>query len=448
MNEVPASEVNPHYLDHVMTVADSHGVEASEDIIARNGMKLLAKGARIDASVRDRLLEHKLNKPLEECMQVAAGVTGAQLQEVATQLLDDCALLRELYKPKGLRTEALQLLKHMPMGAPMQSLVTVFHGSGPDKLPHAMAVALMALGLSLRLKSPRTRTTATQFLQAGLCHDVGELYIEPSYLQREQGVQLKPEQWKHVAAHPVVGWRVLKDMPGMGKVVADLVLTHHERLDGFGYPRGLMGDALSLDHQMLALSELLGSIKSTRMAPLLRADVAVKLIPGEYERELIDVVDQTVRQCEVGELVQTLVPLPSVDDTLRKAEATASYVQRLAEARELLLVEVQTSSDTFKQLTQQAFGRFDSIQKALASTGVDTRAPQDLREHLDNQGLHLELALVLREINWRLRELEREMTVRVERSAPTELARLARVVAHIRGTQDGAAQPATADALG
>ena len=169
---------------------------------------------------------------------------------------------------------------------------------------------------------------------------------------------------------------------------------------------------------------------------------------AEYERELIDVVDQTVRQCEVGELVQTIVPLPSVDDTLRKAEATASYVQRLAEARELLMVEVQTSSEVFKQLTKQAFGRFDSIQKALASTGVDTRAPQDLREHLDNQGLHLELALVLREINWRLRELEREMTVRVERAAPTELERLARVVAHIRGTQDGTAQPATADALG
>lgn len=432
-----------------MTVADSHGVEASEDIIARNGMKLLAKGARIDASVRERLLEHKLNKPLEDCMQVAQGVTAAQLQEVAAQLLDDCALLRELYRPRGLRAEALQSLKQMPMGAPMQSLVTVYHGSGDDKLPHAMAVALLALGLSLRLKSPRIRTTASQFLQAGLCHDVGELYIEPSFLKREQGVQLTPEQWKHVAAHPVVGWRVLKDMPGMGKAVAELVMTHHERLDGFGYPRGLRGDALPLDHQMLALSELLGSIKCTRMAPLLRADVAVKLIPGEYERELIDIVDQTVRQCEAGELVQTIAPLPSVDETLRKAEATAAYVQRLAEARDLLQVEAQSSSATFRTLAEQAFGRFDSIQKALASTGVDTRAPQDLRAHLDNQGLHLELALVLREINWRLRELEREMTVRVERAAPAELPRLARVVAHIRGADaDTTEQAATADALG
>jgi hypothetical protein len=436
-----------------MTVADSHGVEASEDIVARNGMKLLAKGARIDASVRERLLEHKLNKPLEECMQVAHGVTIAQLLGEAEGMIDQCSLLRELFSARGLRAEALQALRQMPMGAPMQSLLTVYHGSGADKLDHAVRVALLTLGLSLRLESPQSRASRTQLLQAGLCHDVGELYIEPGYLQR--GQQLRPDQWKHVAAHPVVGWRVLKDMPGVGKVVAEMVMDHHERLDGFGYPRGRLGPDLPMDHQVLAMGELLGSLKDSRIAPLLRADVAVKLIPGEYDRELTSLVDRTVRQCETHELVQTLSPLPSVDDTLRKAEATAAYVQRLGEARELLREEVQTASEPFKALTQQAFVRFDNIQKALASTGVDARAPQDLREQLDqselqnNQGLHLELAVVLREINWRLRELEREMTVRVERAAPAELDRLARVVAHIRGGQEGtSAQAAPEPALG
>lgn len=437
MNDTPANEVNPHYLDHVMTVADSHGVEASEDIIARNGMKLLAKGARIDASVRERLLEHKLNKPLEECMQVAHGVGAAQLQDTAEALLDQCALLRQLYQAKGVRTQALQALKAMPMGAPMQSLITVYHGSGPAKLHHAMAVALMALGMSLRLASPRAQATPTQLLQAGLCHDVGELYIEPSYLQR--GTALKPEQWKHVAAHPVVGWRVLKDMPGMGKVVAELVMNHHERQDGFGYPRGRRGADLPLDHQVLALSELLGSLRDSRMAPLMRADVAVKLIPGEYARELIDLVDQAVHQCQGDELLRTEAPLPSVDDTLLKAEATAAFVQRLAEARDLLNVEALGASEPFKALAHQAFVRFESIQKALASTGLDPQAPQDLRAYLHqedlqgNPALHVELLLILREINWRLRELEREMTVRVERTAPADLDRLARVVDHIRG---------------
>lgn len=432
-----------------MTVADSHGVEASEDIIARNGMKLLAKGARIDASVRERLLELKLNKPLEECMQVAHGITASQLQELADRLIDQGSLLRELYAPKGIRTQAMQSLRQMPMGAPMQSLITVYHGSGADKLEHAMRVALLSLGLSLRMDSPQSRASGSQLLQAGLCHDVGELYIEAGFLER--GRELTPEQWKHVAAHPVVGWRVLKDMPGVGKTVAEMVMNHHERLDGFGYPRGRRGADLPLDHQVLALGELLGSIKDSRIAPLLRADVAVKLIPGEYSHELTSLVDRTVRQCSGEELIRTSVPLPSVDDTLRSAEATAAYVQRLDEARDLLREEAQTASEGFKTLMQQAFARFESIQKALASTGVDARSPQELREHLDqaelqnNQGLHLEMAVVLREINWRLRELEREMTARVERTAPTELARLARAVTHIR---EGQAAAAPAEALG
>jgi len=67
-----ASEtVNPHYLDNVVATARSHELAASEDIVSGNGVKLIAKGTRIDAAVRDRLLEHKLRRPLENCRQRA-----------------------------------------------------------------------------------------------------------------------------------------------------------------------------------------------------------------------------------------------------------------------------------------------------------------------------------------------------------------------------------------
>ena len=69
-----AVQVNHHYLDRVVALSEDSGVEASEDIIAGNGMKLLAKGAKIDARARDRLLEYKLSKPLESMMRVVEGV--------------------------------------------------------------------------------------------------------------------------------------------------------------------------------------------------------------------------------------------------------------------------------------------------------------------------------------------------------------------------------------
>lgn len=74
-----AGAVNPHYLDHMVHTAERQELQASEDIIAGNGMKLLAKGARIDAAIRDRLLDHKLTKPLEECVVAVGGIGAVEL---------------------------------------------------------------------------------------------------------------------------------------------------------------------------------------------------------------------------------------------------------------------------------------------------------------------------------------------------------------------------------
>jgi len=77
------SDVNPHFLDHVLAASETHEVQASEDILERSGIKLLAKGARVDAVLRDRLLDHKLRKPLEQCLEVADGVVPARFGPTA-----------------------------------------------------------------------------------------------------------------------------------------------------------------------------------------------------------------------------------------------------------------------------------------------------------------------------------------------------------------------------
>jgi len=48
--------VNPHYLDHLVATAEQREIEATEDIVSGSGIKLLARGSKISASLRDRLL--------------------------------------------------------------------------------------------------------------------------------------------------------------------------------------------------------------------------------------------------------------------------------------------------------------------------------------------------------------------------------------------------------
>lgn len=75
--------VNEHYLNRLVEAGETRGVEATEDIVSGTGIKLVAKGAAIDARTRDRLLQHKLLRPLEQSTRVVGGVASRPMDEVA-----------------------------------------------------------------------------------------------------------------------------------------------------------------------------------------------------------------------------------------------------------------------------------------------------------------------------------------------------------------------------
>ena len=96
------NEVNPHYLEHVIATGLTREVEVSEDIYAHNGMKLLAKGARVNGDTRDRLLEHKLLKPLEDCLEITGGVTACCMTSAScTSIRSTCSAARAWSPPSG-----------------------------------------------------------------------------------------------------------------------------------------------------------------------------------------------------------------------------------------------------------------------------------------------------------------------------------------------------------
>src|SRR6195952_4441379 len=87
-NTCTVSDVNPHYLDHVVKLSETSDIEASEDIVTGSGMKLLAKGAKIDARARERLLEFRVTQPPENMMRVVGGTDPAAFHPLAETLLE------------------------------------------------------------------------------------------------------------------------------------------------------------------------------------------------------------------------------------------------------------------------------------------------------------------------------------------------------------------------
>jgi HD-GYP domain-containing protein (c-di-GMP phosphodiesterase class II) len=416
--------VNEHYLDHVMTVAEDRRVEAAEDIYASNGMKLVAKGYAIHRHMRERLLEHKLNKPLEDSLAVADGVTGAHCLAVAERLLDTHPVLRSLCTSG--KVNPMDVLSEATFAGRLQTLMTVYNEHRSGKLDHALCVALIGMSLAQRL-APDDSEGLQVMLVAGLAHDVGELYIDPRYLV--PGTPLSPQEWRHIVAHPVIAHDLLKDLNGLARPAAALIVDHHERLDGFGYPAGLKQPPPKPQAQVLGVAEMLAGLLDKGPSFLQHADVAVKLIPGEFSRPVIDVVSQAYKNCRAED--HALTDGANIDQALQTSLAVAERFQRMAEVQAAFEPLVQKSSPPFKALWQQALLRFERIRRAWSSTGLDVQPDTTWLRH-ESPDLQREVAIVLMEVRWRLRELERETQARVARLAATELPLLERYLQEVR----------------
>lgn len=418
-----------------MTVAEERPVEATEDIYATNGMKLVAKGYAINHSMRDRLLEHKLIKPLEDCMAVSDGVTGSRCAEVAERLLDTYPILRAADMPKW-ATQAVKMMADSTYAGRLQTLLTVYNEHRPGKLDHGICVSLFALNLAQRA-SPGDTKGLDVMLLAGLAHDVGELYIDPSHLQK--GARLGIKEWRHIAAHPVIAHSLLKDLPGLARTASTLILEHHERCDGYGYPLGKRGAQLGLPSQILAAAEMLTGLLEKGGASLAHADIAVKLIHGEFSREVIDAVSSACRQHQEPEGES---PTSVLSDALQHSQAMSDVLQKILATQSAFDAQIQRSSTAFKALWSQAQERFGSILRAWSSTGLDVQ-PDSTWLHQEPIGMQREVAFVLREIRWRMRELERELLARTTQHAPGDVPLLERYLAEVRQHAGRAAKPET-----
>ncbi|MBX3623173.1 MAG: HD domain-containing protein [Rhizobacter sp.] len=402
-------EVNPHYLNHVVATSDSHEVEVSEDIVTGNGVKLLAKGARIDANVRERLLRHKLAKPLEECVHVVGGIIPARFEPVANTLLARYPLLRALCVSGRARPVA-PTLANLSLTMPMQSLLTVYGQQQEARIEHAVGVAMLSLSLARRLlpgEIERHRVLAT----AGLVHDIGELYIDPALVRK--GTRLDASQWRHIAAHPLIAHRVLRDMVGAGEGVANAVLLHHERLDGFGYPQGLATDAFTMDGQILAAAEWLMGLAETGASPLLHASMATRLIPGEFDPALLDAVSQTAR--EAPDMPVELGSAPPLEEVVPRIVRIAETLERFQAARADIDERIAAAAPPLRTVLESGLRRMLRIQASFASTGLDIAAAQGIVSELAVLGdarIYAEIVTLVGEMEWRLREVEREQRLR------------------------------------
>ena len=124
---------------------------------------------------------------------------------------------------------------------------------------HSVKTTILALAVADYMKMAPYKQIDVGL--AGLLHELGLMKIpETLYLSDRP---LSPQEKQTIAAHPVIGFRILKGI-GFPDAACLAVLEHNERVDGSGFPRRLKGDKISLPGKILAVSSSYNAIVSNR----------------------------------------------------------------------------------------------------------------------------------------------------------------------------------------
>ncbi len=126
-------------------------------------------------------------------------------------------------------------------------------------LTHSENVARLATQIARQMGLADERIEELRL--AALAHDIGKIGVRDDILLKPG--KLDPQELAVMRRHPETAAAILSSIPGAARI-AEIVLSHHERLDGNGYPRGLVGDQITMETRILSVADAYCALREKR----------------------------------------------------------------------------------------------------------------------------------------------------------------------------------------
>lgn len=168
---------------------------------------------------------------------------------------------------------------------------------------HVERVSSYAQALADQLGWDPSRIAALEF--GAILHDIGKIGVRESILCKTG--PLKRDEWDEMREHPSVGARMIEGIPYLASAIP-VVMHHHERWDGSGYPDGLSGEAIPLEARLLAVVDTFDAMTSDRpYRQALPVSVAYETILSESGKLFDPVMVNAFQACWDSGVMETLI---------------------------------------------------------------------------------------------------------------------------------------------
>lgn len=157
------------------------------------------------------------------------------------------------------------------LGATVQAMAATVEERDPYTAGHQRRVSDLARTIAQEMDLPPDEIDGLRM--AAVIHDIGKISIPAEILSKP--TKLKKAEFELIKEHPRAGYEILKDID-FPWPVARMVLEHHERMNGSGYPQGLSGEQILLGSRILAVADVVEAVASYRpYRPALGIDAAL-----------------------------------------------------------------------------------------------------------------------------------------------------------------------------
>ncbi|TDY36077.1 HD domain-containing phosphohydrolase [Janthinobacterium sp. 75] len=398
---------NPHYIRAITQVGDTQEVIAHVDIFESNGMKLVAKGTRIDSRLFNRLTQHRLTAPLDSMLTAKHPVNTHSLVMELDSVVKHEAVYRRILTRTGDPHAMKQALSSMQLAPEVMLRLTVMRERRPELFMHSIHTALIAFALAQSLDLPEGQRAA--ILLGALCHDFGEMHTDPEILVAEHDITQDERRYIHV--HPITGHVLVQGLSGFSNDATLAILQHHERLDGSGYPNALQGDSIAMPARVLAVADVAET--AIRRFDLLRVEMLFRLGQKRFDSNIVNALRDLLHITTTD--AQNMRPA-------RNATAQVEHMTALLETWITLRGIIRQEAAPAKADTtalEFLFERMATMRSLILQAGFD---PESMASMLviaqDDPDMLAELRHMLDELEWLASDLANEIDRRSPQLSP------------------------------
>lgn len=170
---------------------------------------------------------------------------------------------------------------------------------------HCVNVAILAISIGKRLHLDRENLI--KLGTSAILHDIGKCQIPIEILNKEG--QLTDEEFEVIKGHPMLGYRMIKDIVNFSSVTKIGILQHHERCDGSGYPNGLKGEDITIFGKIIAVADTYDAMTTDRcyrtaISPLEAYEYLLGDGNNRYDIQVVECFTRCVAAYPIGTCVE------------------------------------------------------------------------------------------------------------------------------------------------